>query len=411
MSIQQRALQEFQRQPAATADTAAAVQLLGQLGLPQPRDEHWRNANLRAFEQVTRFLPPGASAALPALPAPLPGFQRAVFIDGRRAPQLSDAGALALLSNPAWPAPADNDGHRDDQRFALLNALFGNDAAQLDLAQDVAMEVLFIASGAAGSVYPRLAVTLAPGVRARLVERHLGATTADGFICAQTRIELQRGAHLDHYRLQDCNVATLWMDTLLAQVGEQAHYDVRLLGIGAATARCSAEVRLSGAKAALSWRSMAALDGRQVNDTLLRVTHAAPGTRTSQLFRGIAEGRARIGFDADVRVTAQAPGTRISQSLRGLIEGAESGINLRPRLTIHTDDIQASHGATTGQLDENLLFYLLSRGLDVATARALLKWAFLGDVLSAVDIPELRQQAETAAAGHLADRVLAGVLA
>ncbi len=390
---------------------AQTAQLLDQHGLPQPRDEYWRNANLRAFEQVTQFLPPAHSSAVTSLPAPLPGFQRLVFVDGRRAAQLSDAAALQLLADPAaWPAPADDQGYRDDQRFALLNALFGSDGAQLQLRQDAAVELLFIASGAAGSSYPRLAVQLADGVQARLVERHLGAPAAGGFICTQTRVELQRNARLDHYRLQDCDASALWMDTLFARLDAHAHYDVRLLGVGAATARCSAEVVLSGAQAELTWRSMAALDARQVGDTLLRVRHEAPGTRTSQLFRGIAVGQARIGFDADVRVSAAAAGTRVSQSLRGLIEGAESGINLRPRLTIHTDDIQASHGATTGQLDENLLFYLLSRGLDVATARALLKWAFLGDVLSAIEIPELRREAERAAAGHLSDQLLDGAL-
>jgi Fe-S cluster assembly protein SufD len=91
----------------------------------------------------------------------------------------------------------------------------------------------------------------------------------------------------------------------------------------------------------------------------------------------------------------------VRQSLRGLIEERGAEIDLRPRLAIHTDDVQATHGATTGQLDEALLFYLLTRGLDRDSARVLLKRAFLGDALSAIDLPALRAEAELAAAGEL----------
>jgi Fe-S cluster assembly protein SufD len=87
-------------------------------------------------------------------------------------------------------------------------------------------------------------------------------------------------------------------------------------------------------------------------------------------------------------------------------ESKGAHINLRPRLTIQTDDIQASHGATTGQLDENLLYYLLTRGIDAATARAMLKWAFLGDVFAAIADPALRRAAEQIAAAHLSDQTI-----
>jgi len=103
-------------------------------------------------------------------------------------------------------------------------------------------------------------------------------------------------------------------------------------------------------------------------------------------------------------------GARVQQNLRGLIDGRGAEVDLRPRLEIRTDDIQASHGATTGQLDETLLFYLLSRGLDPATARTLLKWAFLGDVLGEITVPALRRVAEQAAAGQLADVLASGAM-
>ena len=94
-----------------------------------------------------------------------------------------------------------------------------------------------------------------------------------------------------------------------------------------------------------------------------------------------------------------------------MIEGAGAEIDLRPRLEIGTDEVQAQHGATTGRLDENLLFYLLSRGIDRKTARALLKWAFLSDVLREIELPQLRLEAERGAAGQLPDIMAIGALA
>jgi Fe-S cluster assembly protein SufD len=100
-------------------------------------------------------------------------------------------------------------------------------------------------------------------------------------------------------------------------------------------------------------------------------------------------------------VRKDAHGTDSRQSLRGLLAGPEAEIDLRPQLEIYTDDVKCSHGATAGKLDDNMLFYLLSRGLDRDTAQRLLKWAFLEDVVARIEVPELRRQIEQSLAGHL----------
>ena len=185
---------------------------------------------------------------------------------------------------------------------------------------------------------------------------------------------------------------------------------MRQVAIGAASARTSAQVRLAGRGAALSWQAIAVGRGQQVHDTALKVEHLAAGTRTEEVFRGIADERARIAFSGHIHIASSAPGSDARQSLRGLIEGAGAEIDLRPRLEINTDEVKAQHGATTGALDENLMFYLLARGIDRSTARALLKWAFLGDVLRAIDLPDVRRAAEHGAAGQLPDVVAIGAL-
>ena len=398
------------------AARAHAMRELSRLGWPKASDEQWRYTNLRAFEGVPAFRPAvlaraaddataGTTGATPTpeLPPALPGFERLLYVDGvRHVTAAAAAATAAAISGPDWPA---------EQRLGLLCDMFASDVAALRIRGTAAIEVLFLTSdAAAGACYPRLQVALEPGSELKLVERHLGAPQAPTLVCANIAIELGRGARLMHYRLQQCGPHTVFTDTLAAQLDEQASYSVRQVAIGAGSARTSAQVRLSGRGAALSWQGIAVGRGQQVHDTALKVEHLAADTRTEEVFRGIADERARIAFSGHIHIAASAPGSDARQSLRGLIEGAGAEIDLRPRLEINTDEVKAQHGATTGALDENLMFYLLARGIDRTSARALLKWAFLGDVLRAIDLPDVRRAAEQGAAGQLPDIMAIGAL-
>jgi Fe-S cluster assembly protein SufD len=408
-AVLERILKDFESVAAQLPDSAVphearrrATAELSRLGWPSARDEQWRYANLRAFERVEQFRSPLAtpSQAL-TLPDPLPGFERLVFVDGRR--DLAGNGGGQSQTHEVWPA---------EQRLGLLCDMFASDLAALRIRGSAAIELLFVTSEAASgaAVYPRLQVQVEAGSELKLVERHLGAPGKATLVGVNVNVSIDRGAQLWHYRLQQCGEHTLFSDTLAAQVAEDATYRVRQVAIGASSARTSAQVQLAGRGAAVNWQSIAVGRAEQVHDLSLKVEHRAPGTKTEEVFRGIAEQSARIAFSGHIHIAAAAAGSDARQSLRGLIEGARAEIDLRPRLEINTDDVRAQHGATTGQLDENLLFYLLARGIDPATARALLKWAFLGDVLRAIELPALRSAAERSAAGQLPDVAAIGAL-
>jgi Fe-S cluster assembly protein SufD len=384
-----------------------AAQELTRLGWPSARDEQWRYANLRAFDRVSQFGPVSTRAAsaevsptLPQIPPELPGFERLIFVDGVQA---HGAQIGAAPDNALWPA---------DQRLGLLCDMFASDQAALHVRGTSSIEVLFVTSelSSGAAVYPRLHVQIEPGSQLRLIERHLGAPGNPTLVSSNVSISVESGAQLAHYRLQQCGPTTILSDTLTADVAADASYSVRQVSIGAASARTRALVRLIGRAASLDWKSIAVGRAEQVHDLALKVEHRAAATRTEEMFRGIAEERARIAFSGHIFIGAEAPGSDARQSLRGLIEGKGAEIDVGPRLEINTDDVKAQHGATTGQLDENLLFYLLARGLDRTTARALLKWAFLGDVLRAIALPALRSAAEHGAAGQLPDVLAIGAL-
>jgi Fe-S cluster assembly protein SufD len=162
-------------------------------------------------------------------------------------------------------------------------------------------------------------------------------------------------------------------------------------------------VRLAGERAELTLAAASLGDRQQVQDTYAIVEHLAPNARTEETFRGIAAGRARVAFNGKMVVAREARGSDSRQSLRGLLAGPEAEIDVRPQLEIYTDEVSASHGATAGKLDDHMLFYLLSRGLEREAALRALKWAFLGDVVARIEPPELRRQIETRLAGQMQD--------
>jgi len=388
----------------------AAIAALTASGLPTSRDENWKYANLRPLERL-RFAPatPAQPGAATDLPAAIPGFARYVFVDGAFAPALSarlDASAATITPLSASDAgrtaaavPAPVPGAGADERFALLNEAFATDGAAIRVAahpEPVRLELVFVASADAqsGASYPRVELQLGSQAQLLLIERHVSAGPHASFVNSAVTLELGSGATLHHYRLQELAARAIVFDTLCAVVGRDACYRLHGINIGAQSARSTLAVRLTGERADLTLAVVALGEHQQVQDTYARVEHAAPRARTEQLFRGISAGRARVAFNGKIVVGREAHGTDSRQSLRGLLAGPEAEIDVRPQLEIYTDEVRCSHGATAGKLDENMLFYLLSRGLEPEVAQRLLKWAFLEDVVAKIEVAELRRQIE-----------------
>jgi Fe-S cluster assembly protein SufD len=162
-------------------------------------------------------------------------------------------------------------------------------------------------------------------------------------------------------------------------------------------------VRLAGRAARCELTAASIANGTQTHDSFAEIAHVAPESVTRELYRGIATDRGKLGFNGKMLVAASAPGADSEQSLRTLLTGSGSEAAVRPQLEIHTDRVRAVHGATTGKLDEQMLFYLLSRGLDRTSAQALLQWAFIEDAVSRFDCAGLREEVEQLVAARLND--------
>lgn len=388
----------------------AAIQALAAGGLPVTRDENWRYTNLRPLERA-RFGPIAAATAAAGfdLPGRLEGFARYAFVDGAFAPELSSSQEQAGLTVRRQPTALPALSTLPEARLALLNEAFATDSAAIHVGsgagEPAKVELIFVALGGAeaGTSYPRVQIILDPASRLILVERHVSAGGGASFVNSAVNVDVGRGAHLTHYRLQQAGARATWLDTLSAALAADARYRLLAVNTGALSARSTTHVRMAGPGAELALSVAALGDRQQVQDNFALVEHIAPRARTEQTFRGIASGRARVAFNGKIVVREAASGTDSRQSLRGLLAGPEAEIDVRPQLEIYTDDVRCSHGATAGKLDDNMLFYLLSRGLSAEVAQRLLKWAFLEDVVSKIEIPDLRRHIEHELAGQMAD--------
>jgi Fe-S cluster assembly protein SufD len=428
-ALAERIVQEHASAPLPKSERrAAALASFARIGMPTVRDENWKYANLRPLEKV-RYAPRPRSDAIALssadLPTALPSYARYTFVDGVFAPELSSAsrpaglqiytardGSLERMTANSRglaggaPVPRGETANLDT-RLALLNEAFADDGALIRVSPGVdcpaCLEIVFVATEASDQAasYPRLELHVEGNARLGLIERHVSLGSDANFVNGAVDVRLERGAVVDHYRIQQAGAGAIWFDTLTASVAQSASYRLYAMSLGALSARSTIHTQLEGEGAEFELRAVSLAAQRQVHDTYALVEHGAPNTRSDQSFRGIASGRARTAFNSKVVVRKGAHRTDSHQSLRGLLAGPEAEIDLRPQLEIYTDDVKCNHGATTGKLDDQMLFYLLSRGIDRDTAQRLLKWAFLEDVVAKIPVPELRKQIELSLAGGL----------
>jgi Fe-S cluster assembly protein SufD len=249
-------------------------------------------------------------------------------------------------------------------------------------------------------------IEIGAGARLLLVEEFVGGGGAAALGNLAAELSVGAGAGLTHLRLHRHAPAAAQVETWVTRLDAGARYDQHLLALGGGLLRSNLRLSLDGRDADCRLNGLFLCDGERQADIHTQVVHEAPATRTVQDYRGIAADRGRGAINGRIVVRPAARGADARQQSRNLLLSPLAEINARPQLEIHVDEVQCRHGATTGTLDPAQLFYLLSRGLDPATARALLTFAFCQDVIGRLPLPALRTAVEGLVAGALPDRDL-----
>ncbi|MBN9510285.1 MAG: Fe-S cluster assembly protein SufD, partial [Alphaproteobacteria bacterium] len=271
------------------------------------------------------------------------------------------------------------------EAMVALNTMLAEDGASIEVAAQQDGGTLLLASlgsGAAGEpagFHPRHAVRLGAGASLTLLEVALG----EGAYLHNPVMEitLEAGATLTHLRLQDESAAAFHMGTLYVAAAAGASYDSFSLNLGGRLARSEVHARLGGEGAIAHLNAAQLLAGTQHADFTTVVTHAAVACASRQTVKNVLAGRARGVFQGRIEVTRGAQKTDGYQMNQALLLSPDAEANSKPELEIFADDVKCSHGATVGALDGEQLFYLRSRGIPEADARAMLVRAFLAEAL------------------------------
>ena len=378
-------------------------------GLPGPRSEAWKYTSLRALEQ--RRYANGDADALTRHVDParflLPGIEGAllVFVNGVYRPDLSSKSpvdglsisTLALASAnelEASRALLEREFSDPASAFARLNTVLAADGpivrvhAGATIARPI--HLVFVGASADDEIAwnLRAVIEIGEGASLQLIEHHVDsrgdAAPQLGNIVSQYTIG--PGARLDLVQIQDAAESASLIRRSEFTLADDAVLSTHTLETGAQMMRHDFIVDLAGRGARFTSRGVFALRGRQHVDTHLDVQHSARDTTSDIVWRGVADQRSRGVFHGAITVAAGADGADAQLSNKNLLLSANAEIDTQPVLEIHADEVKAAHGATVGQLDEDALFYLRSRGLAPDAARRLLISAFCSAVLS--DLPE-----------------------
>lgn len=395
----------------------------GELGLPGPRDEAWKYTNLTRMGR-TRFVTglAGAEATLDAVPAGTLEIDaiRLVLVNGRLRPALSDLDALPTGVSVTSLEDAVNSGdgaieqrldqiaHGHDMPMLALNTAYLHDGVVVEVADGAAINkpIHLISVGVGDddpvAFHPRHLISLGAGASATLYESHVGVGSylSNG----ATSMRLGKDAVLRHRKLQKETVSAYHVATASVELDARACYENYTLHIGGRLARNEVHAVFQGREANCSLYGAYAGRGNQHIDTTTFVDHAVPDCTSREVYKGALDDNARGVFQGKILVRKDAQRTDGHQLNKALLLSDGAEIDAKPELEIYADDVKCSHGATAGELDEEQLFYLRSRGVMEAEARDLLVTAFLEESLEVIADEERRDAFRGIIANWLSER-------
>jgi len=403
-----------------------AFEAYERVGLPHRRIEEWKYTDLRVLmrEVLPLAAAPDAAALTRAGTAlklhAIEGARRLALVDGVFAPKLSEvadlgkglsirtlrdvleAGDTALHALLFAPENSDS--------MVALNSAMMTDGLVIEVADGAVLtqplHIVHIASGAApAAMFTRSLLKVGKAATATLVESYIAADGAKAYqVHDSLVVSIADGARLDHVRLVEDGREAFNISSAVLRLGAHAHFNTFGMTSGASASRYQAVIAFAGEGSKVETNGVNLLNGRQHADTTLFLDHAVPNCLSREIFRAVVDDRGHSVFQGRIIVRPKAQKTDAKMMTRALLLSDEAEADNKPELEIFADDVTCGHGATTGALDESLLFYLRARGLSEKEAQALLIQAFVGEAIESIANDGLRELAISAAQRWLAAR-------
>jgi Fe-S cluster assembly protein SufD len=402
---------------------AGALERFEGLGFPTTREEDWKYTNVAAVERAG--FRPAAESAVDAEAVERFVYEEArrsrlVFVDGRFRPELSALEALPEGVVALDLAEAARGGHAELVRerlearaeapaFESLNAALSAGGAFVlvpdGLRVEAPLQLLFVSAQDGAASFPRALVVAGRDSRLDLIESYAAAGEAAYLTDAVVEVTAGDGARVTHYKVQAEGERAFHVASTRAEVGRDAAYDLTTVTLGARLSRHDIEVRLGHEGGECHVDGLYIVGAGQHTDTHSLIEHLVPHGTSRQNYKGILDGKSRAVFNGRVFVRRDAQQTDAVQSNKNLLLSPDARVDTKPQLEIFADDVKCAHGATVGQLEEEELFYLLSRGLRPGLARNLLTYGFAEEIVGKIRFDSIRAQLDEAILNRLHARL------
>ena len=394
----------------------AGIARFAELGFPTLQDEDWRFTNVAPLARLP--LQPAAepvndAAAKAALEkylfAQLPG-ARLVFVNGKYSMALSSVHGLTVgvrVSNLTAALVADSEFIKrqfslyalaNNNAFAALNQAFFADGGFVQVPAGVSVaepiQFIFIATAKQDgeTIQPRNLIVAGANSRATVIESYISSDNVAYFTNTITEIAAGDNAVLEHVKFQDEDDAAFHLATIAAQLGRASNVSIHSFALGAKLSRTSIRAKLAGEGLACILNGLYLPRDEQLADHHMIVEHAPPRCASHEYFNGILDDKSKGVFHGRILVREIAQKTDAKQTNKNLLLSDDATADTKPQLEIYADDVKCTHGATIGQLNDESIFYLRSRGIGTDNARRMLIHAFAGEIIARVKHDSVREK-------------------
>ena len=406
---------------------SSAIKNFEEKGFPNKKEEAWKYTSLNALQKVDFSIFPKEENTLEYKDVKKYFLHevdtyKIVFIDGVYSSYLSETThdgvdvclMSAALTKPQYKQVIEvyfNKVASKDESLTSLNTAFSREGAYIYIPKSKApkkpIQIVHLATGNEASLLlqPRSLVIAEENAEVQIIERHQSLTKNEVFTNAVTEIFAAKNARVDYYKVQnDSQTASLVDNTYINQKSD-SNVSVHTFSFGGKLTRNNLNFYQDGEHIDSTMKGVTILGEKQHVDHHTLVHHQQPNCESHQDYKGIYGEKSTGVFNGKIIVDKIAQKTNAFQQNNNILISDKATINTKPQLEIFADDVRCSHGCTIGQLDEEALFYLQSRGIPKKEATALLMYAFANNVLESVKLPELKTRINKIIANKLGVRV------
>ncbi|MEE1961707.1 Fe-S cluster assembly protein SufD [Allomuricauda taeanensis] len=396
-------------------------------GFPSKKEEAWKYTSLNSLQKVNFSIFPKEETTLEYKDVKKYFLHeidtyKIVFVDGVYSSYLSETthdGVDVCLMSSAFSKPMFrqvievyfNKAASKDESLTTLNTAFSKEGAYIYIPKNKMpkkpIQILHLATGneAALMLQPRNLIVAEDNAEVQIIERHQSLTDNEVFTNSVTEIFAGKDAIVDYYKVQnDAPTASLVDNTYISQK-DSSVVRVHTFSFGGKLIRNNLNFYQNGERIDSTLKGVTILGDKQHVDHHTLVHHRQPNCESHQDYKGIFGDSSTGVFNGKIIVDKIAQKTDAFQQNNNILISDKATINSKPQLEIFADDVKCSHGCTIGQLDDEALFYLRSRGIPKKEATALLMYAFANNVLESVRIPELKARVNKIIANKLGVRV------